>query len=344
MTGSGTRLLERLGALLDEWPHPTPHHPAALVRNLQRLCNEGLDQLPPPGGGQTLQRWQALATVAAQDLSLCKLYEGHTDALAIFQHYQTPVPAQSTWGMWAAEPPQARVTLNAEQRDGSVRLHGRKAWCSGATVLSHGLLTAWNADGEQQLVAVALQQPGVQVTEQGWQAVGMAATQSVEILFEDAIGQPVGPPNGYLARPGFWQGGAGIAACWYGAASRLGEALRSHCAERDEPHALAHLGQVDCALTAAANALRNCATWIDANPEADAELAVRRVRAIVEHSASVVIEHVGRALGAAPYCRDAGLARLLADLPVFLRQSHAERDLAALGGLAARQPQESWML
>lgn len=344
MTGSGTRLLERLGALLDEWPHPTPHHPAALARSLQRLCDAGLDRLPAPGGGQTLQRWQALATVAAQDLSLCKLYEGHTDALAILEHYVAQVPARTTWGMWAAEPPQARVTLDAEQRDGSVCLHGRKAWCSGATVLSHGLLTAWNERGEQQLVAVALQQPGVQVTEDGWQAVGMAATQSVEVRFDGARGQLVGPPGGYLARPGFWQGGAGIAACWYGAARRLGEALRSHCAEHDEPHALAHLGTVDCALTTAVSALQGGAAWIDANPEADAELPVRRVRAIVEHSASTVIEHVGRALGAAPYCRDGGLARLLADLPVFLRQSHAERDLAALGELVARQPHESWML
>nr|WP_312972602.1 acyl-CoA dehydrogenase [Pseudomonas sp.] len=285
MTGSGTRLLERLGALLDEWPHPTPHHPAALARSLQRLCDAGLDRLPAPGGGQTLQRWQALATVAAQDLSLCKLYEGHTDALAILEHYVAQVPARTTWGMWAAEPPQARVALDAEQRDGSVCLHGRKAWCSGATVLSHGLLTAWNERGEQQLVAG-----------------------------------------------------------WYGAARRLGEALRSHCAERDEPHALAHLGTVDCALTTAASALQGGGAWIDANPEADAELPVRRVRAIVEHSASTVIEHVGRALGAAPYCRDGGLARLLADLPVFLRQSHAERDLAALGELVARQPHESWML
>ncbi len=343
MTGSGTRLVERLGALLNEWPHPLPHHPEALLRSLQRLCDAGLDQLPKPGGGQTLQRWQALATVAAQDLSLCKLYEGHTDALAILEHFGADVPAHATWGMWAAEPPQARVTLGAEQHDGNVRLHGRKAWCSGATVLSHGLLTAWNEHGEQQLVAVALEQPGVRVTEDGWQAVGMAATQSVDIFFDDARGQLVGPPGGYLARPGFWQGGAGIAACWHGAASRLGEALRRHCAERDEPHALAHLGQVDCALTAAASALRECAAWIDANPEANAELPVRRVRALVEHSASTVIEHVGRALGAAPYCRDGALARLLADLPVFLRQSHAERDLAALGKLAAPQPQESWM-
>jgi heme oxygenase len=56
-----------------------------------------------------------------------------------------------------------------------------------------------------------------------------------------------------------------------------------------------------------------------------------RARLAVEQAASAVIDHATRALGAGPLCRDARFARALADLPVFLRQSHAERDLAALG-------------
>jgi hypothetical protein len=47
------------------------------------------------------------------------------------------------------------------------------------------------------------------------------------------------------------------------------------------------------------------------------------------------MHHATRALGAGPLCRNARFARALADLPVFLRQSHAERDLAALGELIA---------
>jgi len=35
---------------------------------------------------------------------------------------------------------------------------------------------------------------------------------------------------------------------------------------------------------------------------------------------------------------------LSADLPVFLRQSHAERDLAALGQVLAEHPEEAWTL
>jgi alkylation response protein AidB-like acyl-CoA dehydrogenase len=301
----------------------------ALGQCLRQLVEAGLDQLPLPGSGRTLERFQHLAEVGGHDLGLCKLYEGHTDALAIIQQLGGSPTPSSTWGMWAAEPPDARVRVSPQGL--MVTLNGRKAWCSGASVLSHALLTTWDEQDRQQLVAVALDQPGITITGHGWQAVGMGATGSIDVLFEGAEAQVIGSPGDYLQRPGFWQGGIGIAACWYGAAQSLAERLRRHCAQREEPHALAHLGAVDGALHAAATVLRFSALSIDAAPLADAELLARRARSVVEHAAEHVIQHVGHALGAGPYCKDRQFARLIADLPVFLRQSHAERDLAALG-------------
>ena len=64
------------------------------------------------------------------------------------------------------------------------------------------------------------------MTDVGWQAVGMGATGSVEVLFDDAQATAIGNPGDYLQRPGFWQGGIGIAACWYGAACSIAERLR----------------------------------------------------------------------------------------------------------------------
>jgi alkylation response protein AidB-like acyl-CoA dehydrogenase len=321
-----------------------PDYPdtAALGHCLRAMVEAGLDQLPLPGSGRTLERFERLAEVGGHDLGLCKLYEGHTDALAIIEQLGgSPTPG-STWGMWAAEPPQARVQVRPAGQ--MVTLNGCKAWCSGAGVLSHALLTAWDVDDQQQLVAVALDQPGVTVTDHGWQAVGMGATGSVEVLFDGAEAQAIGNPGDYLQRPGFWQGGIGIAACWYGAARQIAQALRQHCAQRDEPHALAHLGAVDAALQAAADVLRLSASHMDAHPLADAQLLARRARAVVEQAAEQVMREVGRALGAGPFCKDRHFARLSADLPVFLRQSHAERDLAALGRLIAAQPEEAWTL
>ena len=56
--------------------------PQALGQCLRHMVEAGLEQLPLPGSGLTLQRWQQLALVAGHDLGLCKVYEGHTDALA----------------------------------------------------------------------------------------------------------------------------------------------------------------------------------------------------------------------------------------------------------------------
>lgn len=311
---------------------------------LQDLVAQGLDRLPLPGAGHTLARWQALACVAGHDLALCKFYEGHTDALAIMAELGTPqTPYGSTWGMWAAEPPQARVRVSGS--GDTLQLNGLKAWCSGATVLSHALLTTWDEQDRQQLVAVALDQPGVHVTDDGWCAVGMGATASVEVRFDQAMGWRVGEPGAYLQRQGFWQGAIGIAACWYGAAQALALHLPRQLAVREEPHALAHLGAVDAALYSAVRVLQDAARQLDEQPAADAEHLARRCRASVEACVEEVIKHVGRALGAGPYCKDASFARLMADLPVFLRQSHAERDLAVLGQLAVKQaPPQEWSL
>jgi hypothetical protein len=73
---------------------------------LAQLIEAGLDRLPLPGAGRTLERWRLLAEVAAHDLSLVKLFEGHCDALAIQTELGAPAPpAGSRWGTWCAEPP-----------------------------------------------------------------------------------------------------------------------------------------------------------------------------------------------------------------------------------------------
>lgn len=318
---------------------------------LRQLVDAACDRLPLPGSGATLARWRALACVAAVDLSLVKLYEGHTDALAIFAELglSPDAPAGSRWGVWCAEPPAYRVAL-VPQADGSARLRGVKAWCSGAATVSHALVSAWNSAGEPCLAAVALDQPGVAITNEGWHAVGMRASASVNVVFDDAVCQPVGAPGAYVNRPGFQHGGAGVAACWYGGLTRIAATLRAATPaetanpESANPHRLAHLGAVDVAMAQARAVLRDTAAIIDANPADASALACARARLAVEAAAGEVVARAGRALGAGPLCRDAGFAQVMADLPVFLRQSHAERDQAALGQLVRSQEEPPWQL
>jgi hypothetical protein len=65
-------------------------------------------------------------------------------------------------------------------------------------------------------------------------------------------------------------------------------------------------------------------------------LIARRVRAVAETAVDEAITRTGRALGPAPLALDADHARRVADLTMYVRQSHAEQDLAALGRLASR--------
>ncbi|KQP23501.1 acyl-CoA dehydrogenase family protein [Pseudorhodoferax sp. Leaf267] len=314
--------------------NPLPPSPGRdTAQALQALIASGDDDIPLPGSGRTLQRWQALADVAQRDLSLIKLFEGHTDALAIQAELGVHA-AQGIWGTWCAEPPDARLQCSAPDAQGRIRLDGRKAWCSGAQHVSHAIVSGWNPAGEPCLAAVAMDQPGVRVTGEGWNAVGMAGTASVDVWFDGAQALAVGAPHAYVQRPGFWHGGAGIAACWWGGAVGIGRVVLAQAARRHaspDPHQSAHLGQIDIALRSSAALLREAAAWIDAHPQANAQALALRVRLAVERDAGQVLWHAGRAVGAGPLCKNAGFARAMADLPVFMRQSHAEKDLAALG-------------
>ena len=301
---------------------------------MRKLMAAGLAELPFPARGQTLARWRGLSAVAALDLSLAKIYEGHTDALAIAAELGATRP-EGLCAVWAAEPPHARVIFHGEGNGGV--LTGLKAWCSGATVVDSAIVSAWTENGQPILAHVEMQPPGAIVETGGWHAVGMMGSESVSVVFHDARAHPVGTVGEYVARPGFWQGGAGIAAVWYGAAVAIAETLADSAKAMSDPHGAAHLGAVDSTLRAARALLIETAAWIDAHPQADAADAALRVRACVEAAANEVLWRTGRALGPGPLCGDAIHAQRCADLPVFLRQSHAEHDLAALGRLVKNE-------
>jgi alkylation response protein AidB-like acyl-CoA dehydrogenase len=322
---------------------------AGATRRLVAAC----PSLPQPGSGQTLARWQFLAGLAGHDLSLVKIYEAHADALAIQTELAMPTrPARpretaagggepEIWGVWAARSPNNELRYTSS-RGAQVLLSGVKPWCSGAAFVTHALVTCVDSDHRDWFAALPIGQPGVTVSARGWEAVGMAATQSVEIDVQNAHATLVGPGGGYLRRPGFWHGGAGIAACWYGAAAALAVRLRDAARRRDDPHLHAHLGAADTALSAARALLREAACAIDAAPEADAMALALRVRAAVESAVEATLHACAKGLGAGPLCRDRWFARMAVDLPVFVRQSHAEHDLAAL---AKRVPaDEVWSL
>ena len=297
----------------------------------------------------TRQRFRWLARATAHDVVLGKLLESHLDALQILHELlgatdsarllQHLAPADGLWGVWCAQAAGVPA-LRLEHGDAGPRITGRKSWCSGAGLVQAALLTCDDA-GQSQLVAVAMNHPGVQVTQDGWHAVGMAGTGSVDVVFDQVPAIPVGLPGAYVDRAGFWHGAAGVAACWHGGACAIAQPLRQRVREagaQADGLLAAPLGVVDCALEASALVLRDAADRIDsarAGGEPFGRRHALRARGVVEAAAQTVLAEVGRALGAGPLCRDAAHARRTADLAVFLRQSHAQWDLAVQGRLLA---------
>ncbi|MFJ9074587.1 acyl-CoA dehydrogenase [Streptomyces sp. NPDC102278] len=303
--------------------------------------------LPLPGAGRTADRFRSLASVAERDLSLARLVEGHADAVAILAELGGPaVGPRERWGVWAAEP--RGQGLTASRSEHGWVLNGLKRYCSGAHSCTHALVTA-TADDGRRLFAVSTGATGEETGARAgqcrpvdgtWQALGMAASDSTDVAFEDVAAVPVGGVEAYVERSGFQHGGIGVAACWYGGARAVAGVLTRTAARRGpDPLTDAHLGAVDMRLHAAAAVLAGAAAEIDGDPAdagGDSRRRSLRVRAFVESVCADVLTHVGRATGAEPLCHDPSHTRHATDLAVYIRQHHGERNLAELGGLVAR--------
>jgi alkylation response protein AidB-like acyl-CoA dehydrogenase len=298
------------------------------------------EPLPLPGQGDTLSRFEALATVGAVDLCVAKLVEPHHDACAILAELGGPADRDRLLAVWAAEPPHAR--LRAERSASGWLLSGSKAFCSGAAMVTHALVTAGADDGDRLFlvdVGAGLDSGTIELAPEDWVGDGMRRAGTRSLRVHDAPAEPVGAPGEYVDRPGFWHGAVGVAACWLGGARAVASLLEGRSGGNElDPHRAAHLGAVTSLLDAATAQLHAVARSIDLDPGDEHRMARRdaqSVRATVVACAEGVMTHTAHALGPAPLAFDAGHAQRVSDLQVFIRQHHGERDLAELGRLVA---------
>ncbi len=272
--------------------------------------------------------------MAQHDLVVGRLVEAHADAIAITAELGASLvePGQR-WGVWAAGPADS---VRARPEGARWRLDGMKGWCSGAGLATHALLDASALSG-QQLFAVELDAPGVVVGPSTWVGPGMARADTRSVTFQQAAAVAVGGAGQYLARPGFWAGAIGVAACWHGGTLTVAQALLDQSRHHSEPHLLAHLGAVQVALQENQAVLSAAAARLDDCFRRDHQVLAGTVRATVERNAAEVMDRVGRALGPAPLAHDSRHAAVVADLTVYIRQHHGERDLEEIGRLVSQQ-------
>lgn len=283
---------------------------------------------PLPGNGQTSDRHRFLFETGRRSLSLARLAEAHWDAIAILNEAGHQVVPNLIYGVWAAEVPGRSLHLSGET------LSGKKSFCSGAGLIDRALVTV--GDPEHRLIDIDLRQSNLEFDCSEWQTRAFSETNTCTVSFNAIkISERdfVGPADFYLGRPGFWHGACGPASCWAGGAAGLVDWAAKQT--RSDPHTLAHFGAMRSSLWALETLLDAAGAEIDQSP-ADATAArirALRVRHLVEVHATDILRRFARAYGPHPLAFDERISTRYQELDLYLRQSHAERDLHALGEL-----------
>jgi hypothetical protein len=287
----------------------------------QRFRSLSRTKLARPGAGATAQRHRAIFDAGREDLSLAKLIEAHWDAVAILEEAGHEPAANATYAVWASELPGRQLVYE------SGSLHGTKEFCSGAALVDRALVSAGPL-----LVEIDLRGDSKfkKIDESSWLTEAFRSTRTAAVTF---LGLPVvsvlGEGDWYTHRSGFWQGACGPAAAWAGGAAGLVEYALTKL--RDDPHSSAHLGAMHANVSAMEAVLEYAGDAFDCEPHADAMVRSLEVRHTVEQLSTDVLRRFARSLGPAPLVKDAGMIQRYAELDLFLRQSHAERDLESLG-------------
>jgi alkylation response protein AidB-like acyl-CoA dehydrogenase len=305
---------------------------SSLKSRLAELSETGAFVLPLPGAGDTARRHHALSGFGAADLSLARLAEAHTDALAILAEGGGVSRRGTLYGVWASDAPPSRVTCE-QLHNGDWRIDGSKQFCSGATLVGAALVTAHDAEGVQ-LFDIPIDGTSVRPQPSVWANPAFADTGTTAVKFESVLVPNrchIGGAGWYLNRPGFWHGAIGPAACWAGGALALIDAATR--LNRKDAHSRAQLGALQATAWGLRALLEQAGHEIDADPRdttGTARTRALKVRHLIERACTDVLDRFGRATGPQLLAYDAGVIAQHAALTLYIRQSHGERDLETI--------------
>jgi alkylation response protein AidB-like acyl-CoA dehydrogenase len=282
-----------------------------------------------------------LRIVGRADLSVGRLYEGHVNALLLFDWFGTPaqrlmlgrtLSAGALYGVWATEP-QPGVRLVATEDEWM--LDGAKSFASGAGGLRHAIVTAQPVDESRRLVIVDASDSARADLSQ-WRVRGMRATASgrydlsgMAVLQNDLLGAA----GDYDREPDFTTGAWRFTAVQLGGVEALLTETRDamSSAAREDPLQRAKFADAVAATRTAFLWVRECAARA-ASRDADGPAFARMTRGVVERAALDVMELAARLVGTRSAVDGQRIDKIIRDLSLYLRQAgpdHA-KDQAAL--------------
>jgi len=314
--------------------------------------------------GNTFPLWMMTKLIAKADLSLARCWEGHTNCLVLIDALGTPQQKQrwftgvvergEIWVGWSGEPsapkPGERArfgTTVTPTADGWI-INGSKAFATSASGATHAILLvntegpggARHNQGSPEgllMLACDLSDPSITIDTSWWDPVGMRATASHLVRFEQTFVSRdclIGKPGSYLLDR--WQ----VAFVPHYAASFLGAAEAAydyavkyvkHQNKVSDPYIQHRIGSMGVNVDTGHLWLHHVAGLWDRGRRDEAALAGTRVRHLVEHLAEQSVHHCIRACGARSLIRPSPIERILRDLTFYLRHDNDDHVLATIG-------------
>ncbi|MGW0712090.1 acyl-CoA dehydrogenase family protein [Streptomyces sp. NPDC002643] len=326
-----------------------------------------------PQQRDTLPLWELTTVLASADLSLARCWEGHANSLVLIDALGTPeqkrrwfagvVERGEKWVAWSGEPrapkpgEASRFGTTLTSVEGGWTVRGSKAFATSATGAQWAILFVDPAgpggarhapsvpNGRTTgsgllMLACDLSDPTVSVDDSWWDPVGMRATVSHLVRFDDTFiprDHVIGAPGSYLT--GHWQ----AAFVPHYASSFLGAAQAAHDyglaylkkqGKGTDPYVRQRAGSMAVNVDTARLWLRHVAALWDEGRVDEARLAGSKARHVVEHLAEETVHHCIRACGARSLVRPSPVERILRDLTFYQRHDNDDHILATIGRAA----------
>jgi len=315
-------------------------------------------------GHDTHTLWLMTVELARANMSLARCWEGHVNSQVLIsalgsdeqkeRWFEGIVSRGDIWVAWSGEP-QASVPgqktafgTSLEKTPGGYILRGTKAYATSAGHARRAILlvNAAGPGGARHATASAddlfllgcdLSQPGVSYDSSWWNPIGMRATVSYMVRFDDVFipdEDVIGRSGQYLQEGWQTRFSPHYAATFLGGAEAAYEyALASiHKQKRaDDPYVAHRIAAMSLNIETAHLWLKHVADLWDRQRTEEAKAAAPKVRYLVEQLASETLDHCIRACGARALLKPSPVERIYRDLSLYIRHDNADHVLATVG-------------
>ena len=315
-------------------------------------------------GHDTHTLWMMTVELARANMSLARCWEGHANSQVLIaalgndeqkeRWFEGIVSRGDIWVAWSGEP-QASVPgqktafgTSLEKAPGGYILRGTKAYATSAGHARRAILliNAAGPGGARHATASAddlfllgcdLTQPGVSYDSSWWNPIGMRATVSYMVRFDDVFvpdEDVIGRPGQYLQEGWQTRFSPHYAATFLGGAEAAYEyALASIHKQRraDDPYVAHRVAGMSLNIETAHLWLKHTADLWDHQRIEEAKEAAPKVRYLVEKLATETLDHCIRACGARALLKPSPVERIYRDLSLYVRHDNADHVLATVG-------------